>query len=80
MNNELEQKIKDIFSLVFKVDVDIISEKSSIGDLPNWDSLNHMKLVAVLEETFDINLTETDISSMTSFGLVYFTVDSLLNE
>ena len=36
-------------------------------DIPEWDSVGHMQLVAALEETFDIMMDTEDILEMESF-------------
>ena len=36
-------------------------------DIPEWDSVGHMQLVAALEETFDIMMDTEDILAMENF-------------
>jgi acyl carrier protein len=36
-------------------------------DIPNWDSVGHMQLVAALEETFGIMFDTEDIIDFSSF-------------
>jgi acyl carrier protein len=36
-------------------------------DIPEWDSVGHMELIAVLEETFDIMFDTDDIIDLSSF-------------
>lgn len=37
-------------------------------DIPAWDSVGHMNLVAVLEEAFDIMMDTDDIIDFSSFA------------
>ena len=37
------------------------------GESPEWDSLGHMELVAEIERTFGIELSNEDILSLNSF-------------
>jgi acyl carrier protein len=46
-----------------------INEDTSPENTPQWDSLAAMGLVALLEETFDIELTTEEIMSMRSVKL-----------
>lgn len=36
-------------------------------DIPSWDSVGHMSLVAALEEAFDIMMDTEDIIDLSSF-------------
>ena len=36
-------------------------------DIPNWDSIGHMSLIAALEEVFDIMLDTDDIIDFSSY-------------
>ena len=36
-------------------------------DVPNWDSVGHMSLVAAIEETFDIMMDTDDIIEFNSY-------------
>ena len=66
----MEEKIKNVMSIVLEVPAEEIKEDSSFRNLENWDSLNHMKLIAALEEEFNIQLNEQDIIEMQSFKLI----------
>lgn len=63
--NNLE-KYTDVFMEVFNV-----SKEEAIQlkfqDIPAWDSVGHMGLVAALEEAFDIMLETEDIIDLSSF-------------
>ncbi len=52
-----EEKIRNIISAILEVDVDVIHEDTAIGDLPSWDSLNHLKIIGRIEKEFDIRFT-----------------------
>lgn len=41
--------------------------KLNYQDIPQWDSVGHMSLVAALEEAFDIMLDTDDIIDLSSF-------------
>jgi len=38
------------------------------GDIPGWDSLGTLTLIAALDERYDIHLSEADIEAMQSVG------------
>ena len=45
----IEEKIRKIMSEILGVKENEIEEDSAIGDLANWDSLNHLKIIASIE-------------------------------
>ena len=63
--NTLEQ-----YTNTFCQTFDINAEKAvklKFQDIPAWDSVGHMGLIAQLEETFDIMLEPDDIVDLSSF-------------
>ncbi|CAM2924890.1 acyl carrier protein [Helicobacter felis] len=59
-------KYKSCFTAVLE-----ISENEVNGlqyqDVPSWDSVGHMMLIASLEKTFNIKLSMDDVVDFTSF-------------
>lgn len=57
MNKEIENKVKSIISSILGVDVSEIGDDTAIGDLPEWDSLNHIQIISAIEKEFDFRFT-----------------------
>ncbi len=55
--NTIEEKVKKIIAETLGVNMDEISDETAIGDLPAWDSLNHLKIIATIENDFNIRFT-----------------------
>ncbi len=53
-----------IVSKVLKIEREKLDLSFSRDDLPQWDSLTHIKLLCELEEEFDIDIPIEDISSI----------------
>ena len=70
MKNEIEDRIKNIMSVVFQISVDEIKEELSPDTIDTWDSLKHMNLVIALEEEFDFELTDSETVEILSFKLI----------
>ena len=68
--NEIQEKIKDVMSIVFNIDSGSITENSSPDDIEEWDSLRHLNLAVALEEAFKIELSEEDIMELMNFRLI----------
>lgn len=61
---------KDIYTKVFTKAFEITEDKVQglkYQDIPAWDSVGHMSLVASLEEAFDIMMDTDDIIDLSSF-------------
>lgn len=55
--NKVEDKIISIIAQVLGVSNNEVQEETSIGDLPTWDSLNHLQIIAKIEKEFGIKFT-----------------------
>ena len=68
---------RDVYALVagvLEVDIDVIHDELAIGDIVEWDSLGHMKIIAALdaemgiildiEQTLDIEDIEDIVSAV----------------
>jgi len=58
-------KYKEIFKDSFQFDGDLDGLKYQ--DIPEWDSVGHMQLMAALEDAFSIELDVDDIIDFSSF-------------
>ena len=70
MKNEIEERIKNVMSAVFEIAVDKFDEHSSPDSIESWGSLNHMKLVVALEEEFNVQFTDDDITELINMKLI----------
>lgn len=46
------EEIKAIIAENLKVNVSALSEDTAIGDLPEWDSLHHLQIIASIEQKY----------------------------
>jgi acyl carrier protein len=51
---------------ILGVDVGEVNPETGPLVLPPWDSLNHMRLVAAIEETYSVQLTTDEITNVLS--------------
>jgi acyl carrier protein len=70
MKNRIEERIKNVMSAVFEIAVNKFDEDSSPDNIESWDSLNHMKLVVALEEEFNVQFTDVDITELINMKLI----------
>ena len=65
MNNR--QKYNKVFIESFSINKEKLDDKLEYNSIPEWDSVGHMNLIAVLEENFDIMLEMDDIIDFSSY-------------
>lgn len=65
-----EQKLKEVLSRIFNVDLGVITDDASPDTIENWDSLRHMNLVLALEEEFGVEFTDDQVVEILSYKLI----------
>ena len=73
-------KIKEIFIEVLKLEIDEYTETLSYLEYDPWDSITHMKIVAKIEQAFDVEFEMRDIIAMESVAKVKEIVAKHINE
>ena len=73
MKNEIEDRIKNIMSVVFQISVDEIKEELSPDTIDTWDSLKHMNLIVALEEEFEVQFSDNEITDLSNYSLILST-------
>ena len=61
-------KLLKLFRELFGEGIEGLSEEQiSIDTVYNWDSLNHLRLMMSVEESFNVQLSPDDFQNLTSF-------------
>ena len=76
MNNNIEDRIKNIMSAVFEIPIQEINDESSSDTVVSWDSLKHMNLVIALEEEFEMEFSESEIPEITNYRAIKEVISS----
>ena len=63
----MEQKYNKVFTEVFGVAENVLNDDFSKDSVKEWDSVNQLNVIALLEETFDIMFEPEDIMGFTSY-------------
>lgn len=61
------KKYKDIFCRVLSVNEDVLDERFTFKEVPQWDSVAHLSLISELEDEFDVLFEAEDILHYGSF-------------
>ena len=62
-----KQKYQDIFIESISIDAKKFHENIEYNEIPEWDSIGHMKLISGLEEGIKISMETDDIVDFSSF-------------
>ncbi len=66
----MDEKIRAIMAEVLRLPPERIGVDAAMGNLPNWDSTAHMRMMIALEDEFGIDLDERQMVEMTSFARI----------
>jgi len=64
----MEQKLQVLMSELFRIDKEEVIDSLTMKDTDVWDSLKHMELVLLIEQTMGVDLTFEEIVAMQTFS------------
>ena len=73
----IEERIKEVMSAVFEVDIDAINEESSQDSIENWESIKTLDLIVALEEEFGVTIPLEEVGNMTNFKYIKLMIEEL---
>ena len=76
MSNTLE-RINKVFRIVFDNKDLVVMEKTSAEDIEEWDSLQHINIISMLEKEFNIEFDIDQIISLENVGDMVRTIEKL---
>ena len=62
-----KKKYQDIFIKTLSIETAKFNENLKYNEIPEWDSIGHMSLIAALEEEYKISLETDDIIDFSSY-------------
>ena len=65
---EIIKRLNEVFRDVFDDDSIVISERTTAGDIEDWDSIEHINLISAVEREFKIRFTMGEVSGMKDVG------------
>lgn len=60
------QQIIEIIAIIFEMNASELSDESSITNVEQWNSMNHMKLILTLEEEFNLSINDDNAIELLS--------------
>jgi acyl carrier protein len=60
----MREKLVNCFAEALGIDSSVVNDDLAYRSIPEWDSVAHMALIAVLESEFDVMMDTNDIIDM----------------
>jgi acyl carrier protein len=66
----LETKLNELIASILHLPATSIGDQLTMAEVETWDSLQHMNLIASLEQEFGVEFTFDEIVSMQSVAVI----------
>ena len=76
---EIESEVLKIISKQLELPTNKINNETSIKNTPQWDSINHVRLVLSLQERFKIIFDNSEIANLTNIKKIINTIEKKTN-
>jgi len=78
-HEEIRTKVQDIFRDTFDDENIVIDDNTNADDIDEWDSFNHINLVAAIEKAFNIKFALGELQELSNVGdMIKLMIDSKL--
>lgn len=67
-NNEILTRLNEVFRDVFGDSSLSVNENTTSADIEDWDSLEHINLIAAVENEFGLRFKMREVSGMKNVG------------
>lgn len=67
-NNEILPRLNEVFRDVFGDSSLSVNENTTSADIEDWDSLEHINLIAAVENEFGLHFKMREVSGMKNVG------------
>ncbi len=65
---EIYRKLTTVFENVFGDDSIVVRPELSAGDVDDWDSLTHVRLMLTVEKAFNVKFSASEIATLKNVG------------
>lgn len=66
--DEVLQKLNEVFREVFDDDSISLTEKSTVSEIQDWDSLEFVNIIVAVMSTFNIKFSIEELKSLENIG------------
>lgn len=75
----MESQVKEIIARVLNVDVSLVTDELSSGDIPQWDSVGNLAIISTIEQELEIEFPLDVLFDLTSVRSIIDEVSRLTN-
>ncbi len=79
MNNS-ESQVRNLIARVLGVDVSLVTDDLSSGDIPQWDSVGNLAIISTIEQELGVEFPLEDLFDLTSVRSIVDEVNQLIND
>ncbi len=65
---DIYARLNGVFHEVFDDDSIVVSPELTAADVPEWDSLSHIRLMLTVQKTFDIKISAAQAANLQNVG------------
>lgn len=73
----MESQVKEIIARVLNVDIAVVVDDLSSGDIPEWDSVGNLAIISTIEQELDLEFPLEDLFDLTSVRSIIDEVNKL---
>lgn len=74
---DIKEKVLATIATALGIDKSLLTDDTSIGDLPEWDSVGNLAIFAALEQELQIEIPIEDLFELTSIESIIDEVNKL---
>jgi len=63
-------EVQEIFRDIFDDNDLVINHKTNSADIEDWDSLNHINIISVIEKEFNVKFTLAELMDLKDVGIM----------
>ena len=68
MTDNIIERLNEVFQNVFDDEDITVDRKTTADDIEDWDSLEHIRLIASVEQRFGLRFNMGEVSTMKNVG------------
>ena len=73
----IEEQVKQIIAEALGVDVSVITLDLGINDIPEWNSMGNLAIIAALEEKLEVEIPMEDLFELTDVQSIITEIKNL---
>jgi len=73
----MESRVKEIIARVLNVDLSVVTDELSSGDIPQWDSVGNLAIISTIEQELEVEFPLEDLFDLTSVKSIVDEVNQL---